>query len=452
MGKIGIIIKREFLTRVKKKSFIIMTFLGPILFIGFIIGGAFISQTDSKTFKVLLTDEEGMFGKVIFQDEFKDNSKVNFFYNQSPISNEKFKDSNYDLMIDLHTKMLTDGSISMYYNTYPGFRVQSYISGQLERNFEKANLAQNNVSQELYKKLKINIDLNPMDIDKVMNPDGSKNIDPEVGYGVGFFFSLIIFMFIMLYGQLIMRGVMEEKTSRIVEVIVSSVKPFTLMMGKIVGVALVGVTQFIMWIAFSSMLFMAAGLFFPDVFTDPSAIMEQQMTPEMQSELMKEIGGAEGVMKDFYNYYHQINFPFILSLFLFYFLGGYLLYGSLYAAIGAAVEAETDSQQFMIPLIMPLMMGYFIAIGSLSNPEGSAMFWGSIIPFTSPIVMMVKVGAMGLGIEPINWTLILSSMALLILAFIFTVWIAGKIYRAGILFHGKKVGYKDLWKWLRYGG
>jgi len=452
MSKIGIIIKREFLTRVKKKSFIIMTFLGPLLFLGFLIAAGYISQTDSKTFNVLLTDQEGMFGKVIFKDEFKDSGKAKFFHNTNRIPLSEFKESNYDLMIDLQPEMITAGSVDMFYNTYPSFRVQRHISNQLEGSFQKSNLAQNDVSLELYKKLEVNINLNAVDVDKIAE-DGTKkpSIDPEVGYGVGIFFSVIIFMFILLYGQLIMRGVLEEKTSRIVEVIVSSVKPFHLMMGKIIGVALVGLTQFIMWIAFSSVLFMAAGLFFPDVFMDPSALMEQQMTPEIQDKLLSEMGGVDDLSKNIYNYYHQINFPFILAMFIFYFLGGYLLYGSLYAAIGAAVEAETDSQQFMVPLIMPLMLGYFIAIGGLTNPQGSAMFWGSLIPFTSPIVMLTKVGAMGMGIEPIDWPLILSSMGLLILAFIFTVWLAGKIYRAGILFHGKKVGYKDIWKWIRYG-
>ena len=452
MSKIGIIIKREFLTRVKKKSFIIMTFLGPLLFLGFLVGAGYISQSDSKTFNVLLTDKEGMFGKVIFKDEFKDSDKVKFFHQNNQIEFSEFKESNYDLMIDLQPEMITVGKIDMFYNTYPGFNVQKHITNQFEGSFQKSNLKQNDISLELYKKLEVSINLNAVDVDKITE-DGQKkpSIDPEIGYAVGMFFSIIIFMFIMLYGQLIMRGVLEEKTSRIVEVIVSSVKPFHLMMGKIIGVALVGLTQFVMWIAFSSMLFMAAGLFFPDVYTDPSSLIEQQMTPEVQEKVMSEMGDVSEITKTIYSYYHQINIPFILSMFLFYFLGGYLLYGSLYAAIGAAVEAETDSQQFMVPLIMPLMLGYFIAIGGVTNPNGSAMFWGALIPFTSPIVMLTKVGAMGMGIEPIDWPLILTSMGLLILTFIFTVWIAGKIYRAGILFHGKKVGYKDIWKWLRYG-
>jgi ABC-2 type transport system permease protein len=193
-----------------------------------------------------------------------------------------------------------------------------------------------------------------------------------------------------------------------------------------------------------------ATMFLPDIFMDTSALMEQQMTPEMQEIMINEVGDIDSKTQEIYSFIHRVNFPFIIGMFIFYFLGGYLLFGSLYAAIGAAVDVETDSQQFMVPIIMPLMLGYFIAVFGMENPESSAMYWGSIIPFTSPIVMMVKVGAMGMGFEPIDWPLILTSMGLLIVAFVSAVWVAGKIYKAGILFHGKKVGYKDLWKWLRY--
>lgn len=447
MNKIGIIIKREYLTRVKKKSFIIMTILGPILFIGFMVTSVYISQTDSKEFNVLLTDTEGMFGKVLFKDEYKDSKYVKFSHQDAPMSDEAFRESTYDLKIDLEPDMLTVQSINLYYKSYPSFKVQKYISSQLEKSFERAKLAQNNVTPELYKKLKTKINLSTVDIDKI----GESNVPTEVGFGVGMVLSIVIFMFIMLFGQAIMRGVLEEKTSRIVEVIVSSVKPFYLMMGKIIGVALVGLTQFVMWIALSGIFMMVMGIFFPDVFMDPNALMDQQMTPEVKEMMEQQMMSNPDMINRFYEFYHQINFPFIIFMFLFYFLGGYLLYGSLYAAIGSAVEAETDSQQFMMPIMMPLILGYIIATTGISNPESTAMWWGSLIPFTSPVVMMVKVGSMGMGFEPIDWPLVLSSMALLIMAFIGSVWVASKIYKAGILFHGKNVTYKELWKWLRYG-
>ncbi len=448
MSKIGIIIKREFLTRVKKRSFLIMTFLGPLLFLGFIAATFYISQAESKVYKVLLTDREAMFGKVLFKDEFKDSKFVKFYHQESPMTDDQFKASEYDIKIDLERDLTITSAVNLYYKTYPSFKIQDHIESQLTKNFQKLNLLKHDVTLELYDLLKTKISLHPIDIDKT----GTTVVPTEVGYSVGLMLSVIIFMFIMMYGQQIMRGVMEEKSSRIVEVIVSSVKPFSLMMGKIIGVALVGLTQFIMWILLSSFLFFIAGMFLPDVFSDPSALMEQQMTPEMQNAITSELGANPNDMaKDIYSFIHQVNFPFIIGMFIFYFLGGYFLFGSLYAAIGAAVDSETDSQQFMIPIMLPLTLGYIIAIAGIENPESNVMYWGSIIPLTSPIVMMVKVGSMGMGFQPIDWSLIITSMVLLIGAFILSVWVASKIYRAGILFHGKKVGYKDLWKWLRHG-
>ncbi|MFT4985752.1 MAG: ABC-2 type transport system permease protein [Glaciecola sp.] len=447
MNKIGIIIKREFLTRVKKKSFIVMTFLGPLLFIGFMAAAFYISQSDTKIYNVLMTDTEGLMGKVLMEKEFKDGKYVKYHFQSSAMSNEQFKNSEYDLLLDLNPKILEVGAVDLYYKSYPGLRVQGKIENQVTRNFQKLNLLKHNVSIELYELLKTKINIKPVDIERI---DDASPVPTELGFLVGLVLSIMIFMFIMLYGQQIMRGVLEEKTSRIVEVIVSSVKPFTLMMGKVIGVALVGLTQFLMWVALSSLLMSLATMFLPDIFMDTSALMEQQMTPEMQEIMINEVGDIDSKTQEIYSFIHRVNFPFIIGMFIFYFLGGYLLFGSLYAAIGAAVDVETDSQQFMVPIIMPLMLGYFIAVFGMENPESSAMYWGSIIPFTSPIVMMVKVGAMGMGFEPIDWPLILTSMGLLIVAFVSAVWVAGKIYKAGILFHGKKVGYKDLWKWLRY--
>ena len=261
---------------------------------------------------------------------------------------------------------------------------------------------------------------------------------------VGFSFSIAIYFFIFFYGVQVMRGVIEEKTSRIVEVLVSSVKPFQLMMGKIIGIALVGVTQFALWIILTSTLTGVAASIVPDL--NPASIDQTEYSAELiQDAKATQAAQIENASEISILIFEQINWPLMLSCFLFYFVGGYLLYGSLFAAVGSAVDSEADTQQFMMPVTMPLMFGYVIAIFVGMNPEGDAAFWFSMIPFTSPPVMLVRI-AMNTAE---TWEIILS-MTLLIGTFIGTTWVAGKIYRTGILMYGKKVSWKELWKWLFY--
>jgi ABC-2 type transport system permease protein len=245
----------------------------------------------------------------------------------------------------------------------------------------------------------------------------------------------------------VMRGVMEEKMSRIVEVIVSSVKPFQLMMGKIIGVALVGLTQFLLWVILSTVVISFVSSTFMSGKSDEEKMEQmakvkgmqnmQQMPPQAQ-EVMKSKGEKLTELLG------TINFPVIIGSFIFFFLGGYLLYSALFAAIGSAVDSETDTQQFMLPVTMPLVLAYIVSASVMENPNGSVAFWFSMIPFTSPIVMMLRIP---FGVP--YWQIGLS-MFLLILGFIFTTWLAAKIYRTGILMYGKKVSYGELWKWLRY--
>jgi ABC-2 type transport system permease protein len=252
-------------------------------------------------------------------------------------------------------------------------------------------------------------------------------------------------MFILLYAVQVMRGVMEEKTTRIVEVLVSSVKPFQLMMGKIVGIAMVGLTQFLLWVILTTVLIAA---FQSMIFTDPLApeiIAQQQMTVEMQQELISPQQSGAAEMLDLLD---RINFPLMIGMFIFYFLGGFLLYSALFAAVGAAVDSESETQQFIMPLTIPLVFGFIIGEFAIMNPDGASVIWFSIIPFTSPVVMMIRLAN---GFTPDNiWQLYLS-ITLLIAGFVFTTWIASKIYRIGILMYGNRISYKELWKWLRHG-
>jgi len=262
-----------------------------------------------------------------------------------------------------------------------------------------------------------------------MEDGKTTNSKAEASMGIGFICGILIYMFIFMYGTMVMRGVIEEKTSRIVEVIISSVKPFQLMMGKILGVALVGLTQFALWIMFTIAIASIAELMLIDAGNITTKINSTQ-----QSLLLSELSDLTG----------GINLIQIFTSFIFYFLAGYLMYSSLFAAVGSAVDAEADTQQFVLPITIPLILAFILIQPIMENPNGPLAFWMSIIPFTSPVIMMVR---LPFGVA--NWEIALS-MGVLVLSFILTTYLAGKIYRTGILMYGKKNSYKELWKWLFY--
>jgi ABC-2 type transport system permease protein len=261
----------------------------------------------------------------------------------------------------------------------------------------------------------------------------------ELAIAIGMISAFVIYMFIIIYGAQVMSGVVQEKTSRIVEVIISSVKPFELMMGKIIGIAMVGLTQFMLWVLLTLTIIFVGGQFMGGNVDVES--MQQANQMGMQS--MAAAQNPEGIQKLF-SMLSGIDFVQIVILFIAYFLSGYLLYASLFAAVGSAVDSETDTQQFSLPLTLPIIFGIYAAIYSVQNPDGPLAFWCSMIPFTSPIVMMVR---LPFGVPA--WQIMLS-LTILVLSFIGTTWIAGKIYRTGILMYGKKVSWKEMWKWLMY--
>jgi ABC-2 type transport system permease protein len=270
---------------------------------------------------------------------------------------------------------------------------------------------------------------------------------------VGMVAGIMIYMFIFLFGVQVMRGVIEEKTSRIVEVIVSSVKPFQLMMGKIVGVALVGLTQFLLWIVFTSTIIFTAQLAFPDTFRNPAqqetginALNENSLQNTSAIQSKTDPDSSKNKYNSFYEAISSVNYPVMIVAFIFYFLFGYLLYSALFAIVGSAVDNETDSQQFMLPITIPLIFSIVMLQVIVMNPGGSLAFWLSIIPLTSPIIMMIRIP---FGVP---WQEIVLSASLLIGGFLGATWLAARIYRIGILMYGKKVNYRELWKWLRYKG
>lgn len=449
MNKIWLIIKREYLNKVTKRSFIIMTFLGPILFGGLIVGAVLLGTSDSKSHKVLVVDPVGWLiedAVVIPQqaglkrNRFVDDPQMQFFFTTKEIDEtSELKSGAYTLIVELDSMTYQDGKCLLYYESVPSMTAQSRIQGDLESVLEKWRVKQKGIDYAAYQGIKQKIQFQMTNVDKP-----SENDEVFEKAGVGFAFAIIIYLFIFMYGVQVMRGVMEEKTNRIVEVIVSSVKPFQLMMGKVIGIGMVGLTQFVMWIVLTGVISSIGMSMYKDKLVSGAALVQQQQgITQGVPEAMSFENMADNKAVDFIL---SVPWADLLLSFLFFFIGGYLIYGSLFAAVGAAVDQEADTQQFMMPVTMPLLLAYFVSFMMINNPDGSIGTIFSIIPLTSPIVMMIKI-AIGAPL----W-LRLVSMLTLIASFIFFIWLAARIYRVGILMYGKKPSYKELWKWIRYQG
>jgi len=447
MGKIGLIIKREYSTRVKKKSFLLMTILGPILMVGFLVAAIWFGQQEEKDLEILVLDDTYILSSTLVQSEkYHLTSSQDEGIENIDDGKEFLKESDkYDIFLYLPNNIVSGNSSvgKLFYKDAPSSNVQRHLEGIVDGSIERLRLDELNISKEDYARLKNKVQLHTIDV--VSNEE--KNVGMRAG--VGFIFGLMIYMFIFMYGIQVMKGVIEEKSNRIVEVIVSSVKPFQLMMGKIIGIMFVGLTQFIIWVMLSLALTTTLSL----------TVFPNMMNPENAAETIKVEQVAVGLTveqvdsdisetgKEFQDLiFNQIPWGLMISLFIFYFIGGYLLYGSLMAAVGAAVDSETDTQQFILPITAPLIFAYIIAVMAIENPNSAAVEWCSQIPFTSPIVMLVRVS---MGAEGLGWAIALS-MSLLIGAFIGTTWVAGRIYRTGILMYGKKASYKEMFKWLRH--
>ncbi|MEI6575077.1 MAG: ABC transporter permease [Bacteroidota bacterium] len=446
MNKILLIIQREYLTRVRKRSFIVMTILGPLLMAGIMIVPVFISQIQDKTHKIAVLDETGL-----FYNKFQNTEHLQFTYVYGALDSEKakFKDSGYYALLYVAKPSTTVPSEALLYSeNQVGINIQNYIQEGMKKEVENLKLQASGIDKSVLESIKSNINL----ITIKMGEGGKEEKSyTEVSMVLGMFGAFLIYFFIFLFGSQVMRGVIEEKTNRIVEVIVSSVRPFQLMMGKIVGVAMVGLTQFVLWVLLTFAIVAGFQLTY-------SKEIKQSQTKEMlmgkvaQSANSGTLDAAmdqEAKSNDVGEVFYalgSVNYALMLGGFLFYFLGGYLLYAALFAAIGAAVDNEADTQQFMLPITIPLILSFVSAQYVINNPDGPAAFWLSIIPFTSPIIMMIR---LPFGVP---LTEIILSMGMLILGFLGTTWLAAKIYRTGILMYGKKVDYRELWKWVTYRG
>lgn len=446
MNKISLIIQREYLSRVRKKSFIIMSIIGPLLFAAMMVLPAwFSSMEDTAERHIAIIDETGQYAPFITDTEF---IKFDWLKNnsQSQIASDYKEEGYYAYLIIDNDLLKQPDAVTMYSDNQVTLDVIGHINGKLEKVLEDQKLASYNISglDEIIKEVQ-NTRVRIKTIK--LGDDGSEKESSQIVTTIAaLVFAMLVYFFVLLYGTQVMRGVIEEKTNRIVEVIVSSVKPFQLMMGKIIGIALVALTQFAIWVVLTIGIYAGVSAFafeggnVPTRMDDQIEAVQQASGDEVQAtEFQKNFA-------DVTNKISAINLVGILFAFVFYFIGGYLLYASLFAALGAALDSEADSQQFVMPVMMPLILSIYVAMAAFRNPASDLAFWFSMIPFTSPIVMMAR-----MPYEPPMWELILS-MAILTGTFILTTWFAGRIYRTGILMYGKKVSYGELWKWFRYSG
>ncbi|MEA3316582.1 MAG: ABC transporter permease [Bacteroidota bacterium] len=444
MNKISLIIKREFFTRVRKKSFIVMTILGPLLFAAMMIVPAWLSQLEDTDKKVIAVIDDSE----IFNHNLPETDYIKFIYlkNESVKSLQKdFSEKDYYAILYIsELATYTPKTIQLFSDQQPNIGVKSHIENSIEKLIEGDKLKAAGIDKDILKSIDTNISVKTIQ----WNEEGEeKESSTEIAMAVGYISGFMIYFFIFLFGAQVMRGVIEEKTSRIVEIIISSAKPFQLMMGKIIGIALVGLTQFLLWIVLTTgIVTVTKTALYPDLGNKESQEMLSQNILESENISQAKIIEPQDTnkMESIITSIQNVNFGILLGSFIFYFLGGYLLYGSLFAAVGSAVDNETDTQQFMLPITIPLILAMFVMINAIQNPHGDIAFWFSMIPFTSPIVMMVRI-----PFEVPAWELALS-MSILVITFIGSTWLAAKIYRTGILMYGKKINYKELWKWIRY--
>lgn len=431
MNKIWLVMQREYLARVKKKSFLLATLLTPLIFpaIMAIFVWIAVEEKDNQSLRIIEVVDEN---KLFFLE-----SSEQYAFSFSDKSDEEAKGlvKNGDRYGFLHIPKfdLEDPKgITFFGEENPNMNLMSYLESSLKKKIEDQRLYESGIDPQLISDIRTKVDIKSITV----NEQGEEKVsNATVNYAIGFVAGILIYMFIFIYGNQIMQGVIEEKSSRIVEILVSSLKPFQLMMGKIVGIAGVGLTQLLIWIV------LIGGL--TTIVTGYLGMkMPQQQAMEMAQVGMEQI--PDSGVAEILQVINGIDFVALVVCFVFYFLGGYLLYGALFAGIGSAVDAPSDAQQFMLPVTIPLIVSYMgLFVFVLQDPNSTASFWLSIVPLTSPIAMM---GRVSFGVP--FWELALS-MVLLILGFLGTTWLAGKIYRIGILMHGTKPSYKTLWKWIK---
>ena len=441
MKNILLVLKREYFVRVRKKSFIVMTLITPLLMAALFTLPAYFASTSLNEKKVQVVDESGLFtGKI------KDGKELKYSFVGISIEKAKanFDKSGFDVLVHIPKDIRQKPkSLQIYAGKSVSLEVQMGLEKVVQEELENLRLLEAGIDRNTLENNKVEVSSDTHSLSEEGEKDSSSGASTIIGYICAF----MIYITIFVYGAQVMRGVMEEKMNRIVEVVISSVKPFELMMGKIVGVALVGLTQFLLWIALTfAITSVSSQLLGTNRFQAQMERVQTQAAPgdEKAQAVIKE--KTDSTIDNVMGALSTLNIPLIIGTFLFYFLGGYLLYSALFAAIGSAVDNETDTQQFMLPITIPIILSIVMAQFVLREPDGALAFWMSMIPFTSPIIMMVRIP---FGVPA--WEIALS-MGLLVLGFVGTTWLAARIYRVGILMYGKKVSYKELGKWIFYKG
>ncbi len=446
MNKIWLITQREYLTRIRKKSFIIMSILGPLIFAGFFgLSFYFSSTQDTEIKTIAVIDSSGMFIKRLpdtqyLKFEYLTNIKVSDF-------KKLLKESNYYGLLYISPIIAySPKAVQLYSFQQPSLNITQQIANSIEKEVRNQKLLAYNIQNldNILKSIETRIDVSTI---KLTDSGEENESSTGLAMAVAYIGSFLIYMFILMFGIQVMRGVLEEKTNRIVEVILSSVKPFQLMMGKVLGVAITALIQFTIWVILSvAFVMIVKTAFMPDI--PPAAIANQPQSimgaSNAAAATTPQVTTINPEIANVFTMLDSINFYVVIGSFIFYFIGGYLLYASLFAAVGAAVDNETDTQQFMFPITLPLIIGIMVMISAFRDPESSLAFWFSMIPLTSPIVMMARIP---FGVP---YTEIAISMAILIATFIGAIWFAAKIYRTGILMYGKKATLIEMIKWLRY--
>lgn len=433
MSKLSIIIQREFLTRLQKKSFILLTICMPFLFAAIIFVPVWLASIkDESSTQVAVIDETQKYLPLFFDTETYD------FHTVPNLQPEyKTEDSPFEVVVHIQNDLIVDSTaLKIYSRREVPIELKSYIESELSNFVRSEKLASHGIDglEAIIASSETHISADTVK----WNEDGSETTSSaEFAQVVGFLFTFLIYMFVMSYGGMVMQGVMEEKTNRIMEIMVSSVKPFELMMGKIIGIALVGFVQIAIWGIMLTILLTAAGFFFgSDV-----------QSEAMMSSTALTMGGAPAMPTPAENSVlaalQALPIVELVVMFMLYFVGGYLLYASFFAAVGASINSQEDSSQFITPVVLIMVFGMYAAIGSAENTDGPLAFYASLFPLTSPIVMMVRI-PFGVPL----WQEVLS-IVLLYATALFVVWVSGRIYRIGILMYGKKPTVKDLIKWIR---
>jgi ABC-2 type transport system permease protein len=436
MNKIWIIAQREFLSRVQKKTFLLTTILLPVLIFGAYGAIIYFSVKSTDNYKIAIADNASVFGGKINSGD-----DINFVFvkDESPTSlKEKVAQKQLDgyVWVPDDFKLSKGDTISFVSGKTVGLMNREQIQKRINDALENQRLL-----------LSLKIDKAQLDSlqkgneIKFTTTEGKEEKDSKVGIslGVGYASGFLIYIVLLIYGTMVMRGVMEEKTTRIAEVIISSVKPFQLMMGKITGIGAVGLVQFIIWIALTITLRVVLPAFIPGM-SETTNVMNHGATQAIQN------AKSSGALDSVFSSLSEINIPLIIGCFIFYFLGGYLLYASLFAAVGSAVnEDPQDAQSLTLPITMPIIFGIVIMMNAINNPTSGLAVFGSLFPLTSPIVMMARI-PFGVPNTVPYWQLALS-IILLIGGFLSTTWLSAKIYRVGILMYGKKPNWKEMWKW-----